>query len=396
MSGDLGIVGAGPAGARLAELAAQAGMSVLLFDPRAPWEKPCGGGVTVRVGHHFPELFETGPGHTEVRSVRVVTPDCDVPIELPQPLRLFDRRTLGEWQLRRAVASGAQFLGVRVVRLEERGRGFLLVDEHGDLHTVERLAGADGATSLVRRTVAPGLEIELHPTRGRFVREGGAGSALEVMFFAGVEGYAWWFPRPHRDSVGICDLASRLKRSGLEARLAQAWPALSREAEDYGHPLPLATAAALRRAELFGRPNVVLLGDAAGLCDAITGEGIHYALESAWLAWTSLLRHGDFRGYAPTLARRVLPDLRTAMRYRLVFYRGIVFDLVRAAARSPALRALLGELLSGARAYGGLRRRVLRLVVAEAIAGRPWLTVRWLRMRRSRFRSGFTTQGATG
>ncbi|MBI4512703.1 MAG: hypothetical protein HY702_01210 [Gemmatimonadetes bacterium] len=265
MRAELGIVGAGPAGARLAELAARGGMSVLLFDPRAPWEKPCGGGVTVRVGDHFPELFESGPAHAEVRQVRVVTPDGTVTMELPRPFRLYDRRTLGEWQLERAVASGARFLPARVVRLEEDARGWRLVDEDRGVHVVEFLAGADGATSVVRRVLTRDLDVELHPTRGRFVSGGDPGGAIEVVFFGDVQGYAWWFPRPDRDSVGICDLGGGLKRSGLEARLGAAWPAISREAEEYGHPLPVATASALRRAHLFGRANIVLLGDAAGL-----------------------------------------------------------------------------------------------------------------------------------
>ena len=43
---EIGIVGAGPAGARAGELLADAGAEVVLLDPKAPWEKPCGGGIT--------------------------------------------------------------------------------------------------------------------------------------------------------------------------------------------------------------------------------------------------------------------------------------------------------------------------------------------------------------
>lgn len=53
---EAGIVGAGPAGARLAELLAARGVEVLLWDPKAPWEKPCGGGLTAAAVQWVPEL----------------------------------------------------------------------------------------------------------------------------------------------------------------------------------------------------------------------------------------------------------------------------------------------------------------------------------------------------
>src|SRR5690606_37568305 len=56
--GPVGIIGAGPAGARAAELLAAGGWEVLLFDPKAPWEKPCGGGIPAHGFIHFPELRE--------------------------------------------------------------------------------------------------------------------------------------------------------------------------------------------------------------------------------------------------------------------------------------------------------------------------------------------------
>lgn len=55
---DVAVVGAGPAGSRCAELLAHRGVGVLLLDPKAPWEKPCGGGLTAAALAHTPELHE--------------------------------------------------------------------------------------------------------------------------------------------------------------------------------------------------------------------------------------------------------------------------------------------------------------------------------------------------
>src|SRR5881628_3640699 len=49
----IAVVGAGPAGAWAAILLARRGHFVTLIDPQAPWEKPCGGGVTAKALSQF-------------------------------------------------------------------------------------------------------------------------------------------------------------------------------------------------------------------------------------------------------------------------------------------------------------------------------------------------------
>ncbi|HZD05559.1 MAG TPA: FAD-dependent monooxygenase, partial [Longimicrobiales bacterium] len=67
----IAVVGAGPAGARAAELLATAGADVLLLDPRAPWEKPCGGGLTLSTFRDVPELEDLAPLMRAVGRIRV-------------------------------------------------------------------------------------------------------------------------------------------------------------------------------------------------------------------------------------------------------------------------------------------------------------------------------------
>src|SRR5579859_3015043 len=107
---EVGIVGAGPAGARLAERLAARGVDVVLWDPRAPWEKPCGGGLTAALTDAVPELAEVLPRSRPIRHVRITT-DQNVPpleLELRRPIHVIARYTLGAWQLERARAAGAQ------------------------------------------------------------------------------------------------------------------------------------------------------------------------------------------------------------------------------------------------------------------------------------------------
>lgn len=74
MRWEVGVVGAGPAGARAAELLARCGFEVLLFDPGAPWEKPCGGGLTAAALDHMPELSELADRAETIRELQVIAP----------------------------------------------------------------------------------------------------------------------------------------------------------------------------------------------------------------------------------------------------------------------------------------------------------------------------------
>ena len=71
---DVVVSGAGPAGSRAAELLAARGASVLLLDPRAPWEKPCGGGLTAAALRHTPELHELDAETQVVREILAAAP----------------------------------------------------------------------------------------------------------------------------------------------------------------------------------------------------------------------------------------------------------------------------------------------------------------------------------
>jgi len=91
---EVGIVGARPADARAAELFAILGATVVMLDPKAPWEKPCGGGLTPRAFDEIPELEELKPLGRPVTSVRVEA----------NPAHLFVkvnaiRRAYGAWHI---------------------------------------------------------------------------------------------------------------------------------------------------------------------------------------------------------------------------------------------------------------------------------------------------------
>src|SRR5512134_1722280 len=95
-SAEIGIIGAGPAGARAAELLAAQGADVLMLDPKAPWEKPCGGGLTPTLFDEMPELAEVRSLARPVAVVRVeLGGEIGFEVEIERPICIVSREALG-------------------------------------------------------------------------------------------------------------------------------------------------------------------------------------------------------------------------------------------------------------------------------------------------------------
>src|SRR5688572_18635767 len=127
---DLGIIGAGPAGAHLARELARAGAKVRLYDDRAPWEKPCGGGAPFRAVEEL-GLFRVLP-RCEVHTALLEGPDGEV-AEVPmlEPLIIFSRADLSRHMLGRAEAAGAVHEPRKVLRVERAEDGRPLLELEG-------------------------------------------------------------------------------------------------------------------------------------------------------------------------------------------------------------------------------------------------------------------------
>ena len=307
---EIGIVGAGPAGARAAELLAGHGAKVLLWDPKAPWEKPCGGGLPASAFRNVPELREMIPEAQRIDGIRVeVSPEAGFTVPLDHPLYIVSRLALARWQLDRAIGAGAELVRDAVRTIERVDGGWSLATRSGRHWTVRLLVGADGAASLVRRIASPGLEVELDPTRVAY--PSGAGTTPETMvlkFYDDVEGYLWDFPRSDHRSLGIGLQPGTWNRPRMDGEVEEY--RRSREACECETP---ERAGAVIGAAGFshgdysgvGGSDFALLGDAAGFADPATGEGIENALRSAGFLADAYAVDGHLGSY-PARARSVL------------------------------------------------------------------------------------------
>jgi geranylgeranyl reductase family protein len=383
---DAAIVGAGPAGCRLAWRLARAGVRVAIFDGSHPREKPCGGGVTGRALELVHDAIDTAAIHAVTisditfedhsRRAHVVldprfarTPQLAV-----VPRTLFDSALLAA-----AVRAGATLRAERVRDISWEANAWRIASERQSTRA-SWVFGADGPNSLVRRRVSRPFErADLSIATGFFVR-GVASSTVAIKFEDNPPGYLWSFPRADHLAVGICAQADESRPSALLAA-ASTWIARNIDGtsarERYSWPIPSLRFTTLERERPSG-PQWMLLGDAGGMVDPITREGIFFALVSAEAAADSFLDVGDPGGrYAQRIQSLVYEELmRAALLKSRFFNPPFISLLLHALVHSARIREIMTDLVSGHQPYKGLRRRLLATLqfglLIEMLKGRRY------------------------
>ena len=121
---EVSVVGGGPGGSWAAILLARRGHAVTLFDPQAPWEKPCGGGVTSRALERF-DIFSGDLPRKKIEEITLFFGDQNSVKVVPErPLVIVSRKELGESLLNEAKRCGCKcFKSGSPVFSETRGDG---------------------------------------------------------------------------------------------------------------------------------------------------------------------------------------------------------------------------------------------------------------------------------
>jgi len=363
------ILGGGPAGAVAAERLASAGMKTVLFDDKLAWEKPCGGGLTYKAYEKYPFLLHNDSPKRLVSMTRLAAPGAgSARMKLRQPLLIYSRYELNRLLLSRAERAGAEIEQTRVLSLER-------ADDHWRLSTRQGTLEADfcivatGARNPLRdvgtRLTADDTMLAL----GYYVPE--EQDHVDIQFLPQLEGYIWIFPRCGHLSVGICgkgEPAQKL-RARLEAYMQEkgiSW----RNASFYSHLLPSLATPNWRRNRVSG-PGWLAVGDAGGLVDPITGEGLYYAIRSGDLASQVVLSDAHSPEEKPLAYRTLVhrdfaADLEIgALLARRLFRGSLLFAsvpqrMVQFMRRSPRFHELMQDLFAGTQGYLDLKGRLLR------------------------------------
>ena len=369
---DVAIVGAGPAGAWAAYTLARRGARVTMFDPSHPREKPCGGGVTGRAL----ALVDDAVGaarfpHCVIRSARFVDSEsgqsAGVSLDpgraaTDSSLIVASRAVFDAALLAGAQRAGATLETARVRHLRVEAGGVRIETAQGT-HRADVVIGADGANSLVRRSVAqPFTRRQLSIATGYFAH-GVTSDEIIIELILDPPGYLWSFPRPDHLAIGICAQAdtgvtAHRLRARAAAWIRDAHLTVGAELESYSWPIPSLTVRDLQTIDLAG-PSWCLVGDAAGLVDPITREGIYFALASGALA-ADAIAAGDLVRYAADVERELVRELVLAARLKAGFFRPDFTELlVRGLQGSGAIREVMADIVAGRQSYAGLKWRLL-------------------------------------
>ena len=363
------VLGGGPAGAFAAEQLASAGIETIVFDEKLAWEKPCGGGITYKAYNQYPFLIQNDTPKKLVTDTVLAAPGAGaVNLRLSEPLLIYSRFDLNRMLLERAERAGARLEKARVLGMERYGNRWLLRTNSGRLDA-DFCIVATGARNPLREV---GTQLSAGDTMaalGYYVQ--GQQEQVDIQFLPRLEGYIWVFPRCGHLSVGICgkgEPASSLRRR-LETYMRE--KGLSpKGASFYSHLLPSLETAAWKKNRVAGE-GWLAVGDAAGLVDPITGEGLYYAIRSADLAAKALLSEignlaEKLHAYRRMLRRDFAADLEFGSRLaKRIFLGRFLFGTVPArmvefTRRSPRFTAIMQDLFAGTQPYIGLKRRLLR------------------------------------
>jgi geranylgeranyl reductase family protein len=364
---DVVVVGGGPSGASAAHRLSVGGASVAVVDGSHPREKPCGGGVTARALERIGAGVADLPSGVPIDMARFAFGERAVTMRVrgadePPRLVVLPRREFDRWLLDRAAGAGAAVIGQRVTAIERAAQGWRVVTRDGEVRG-RLLVGADGPGSLVRRRVSePFAREDLSIAAGYFVA-GSSSNRIDIALESQPPGYFWSFPRPDHLAVGACAQADVSRPETLLA-IADGW--LNRHApgaprKRYGWPIPSLRVATLERQRPAG-DGWLLVGDAAGLVDPITREGIFFALASGEEAAEAILEGSDPAArYVQRLRDTIYAELVMAARIKARFYQPRFMALLLSALeRSGRIRDIMADLIAGDQPYHALKHRLLR------------------------------------
>ena len=387
------VVGAGPAGATAARRLALAGHPVRLLDRRPfPRQKPCGGGISYRVLSRFPYLEPalSRIGTHTVRRIHLEGPEGrSTVIEADSAAALMIRRVeFDDLLVSLAVEAGAELVTADIVQARETADGTALTARDGREFLAPIVIAADGVNSVVARRLGlnpgwPAASVALdmmEETPRETLRERDP-STLWVSYAhepsgrppgaAAAEGYAYVFPKRDHVNIGIGYVLSYYRDAVHDAPYdlqREFIDSLRRRQIVEGEsvrgnftPFLIPVGGPLRAP---GRGSVLLAGDAGGFVNAVTAEGIYYAMVSGELAADAVLTP-DPRPLADRYRRacdaEIGAELRDSVRLQKYLFadRRRIHALVEGAARETALARLVLEFVVGRMSYGALRRRML-------------------------------------
>jgi geranylgeranyl reductase family protein len=373
---DVVIVGAGPAGATLAYYLAQQGIEVIVLEKDMfPRYKCCAGGITRRalnlLGMDISEVVED-----TVDSIKF-SYKCGKTISFNdnEPfIFTVSRSKLDELLVNHAQMNGAIFSFGKTVTGITRNNSEVVVKTKNAEFRSKVVVGADGVYSIVAKEMGIkrslqyllGIQYEI-PVSDYQLRQ--LKNTIHIQFGSIKGGYAWLFPKGNYISVGAgCYLT---EAGNIYSKLHEFIECLGIDSITPSKKCSALIPVIKNNITCCGE-RFLLLGDAAGMADPLTGEGIYSASLSAKMAAhviNNALINGltEFSAYQHDIDSIILPELKIAHKAAKLLerYPGLAFSIL--ASNKPVWKNIR-ELLCGYKDYSSLYKK--NYVIMRNIAHR--------------------------
>lgn len=379
---DVIIVGCGPAGATAGYLLGSFGFHTALIDKSTfPRRKLCGGILTHKTLKLLQRVFnETAQGLTTEKIINYASSNFDIFFKKqllvqgtsPFPFYFIDRYSYDNYLLEKTKKLGVTVLEGEKVKSIDLDNNVLSTST-GKRLKARFIIGADGAHSVIRKNFPSThfnrikWEYNLSTALEIFINRSEVQQTIDhpIIHFGYVDwGYSWIFPNENEIIIGLGGLNRMNKRRFIRmfheyVSALDLFPEMEKtqHTKIYGYPIPCGNTV---RKPIYH--NVMLVGDAAGFSDPISGEGIYQAQRSAEIASMSIYRSMNDgvsleKAYLKLLRKYIFPDIFYAKILRWFVFNSLnklTFNHIRLLTRLGEKRAI--DIIHGLRTYKFLQR----------------------------------------
>jgi geranylgeranyl reductase family protein len=302
---DVAIVGAGPAGSTAAKFLSEQGYNVLLIEKnKFPRDKPCGGGLTKRVLEEFNFINNRSFISSYSYGGILHSPSLKFKVEVikdePQ-IGMVSRKDFDFKLAKLAVKNGTMLIDnkevIDIKNLKDHVEIFL---DDGGIIKSKILIGADGVWSLIAKKT--GLREKSIDYGICIVEEFNVEQKVLNKFFGknriccyysqpqNINGYGWVFPKKECLNIGIVEFIIKNKKN-FKHNLLEIFLGYIKILKKNNMIPDFINVKNFKGGAIPMKPldktylnRVILIGDSAGFSNALTGEGLYYALKSGKIA----------------------------------------------------------------------------------------------------------------